>query len=73
MNERINNLFERINGFLVRWPGALPVVGLALILFNFALQIFPGPGFWIVDANLFLHLGLLFSVVGLLLVNVYRS
>jgi hypothetical protein len=73
MNERINNLFERINDFLVRWPGALPLAGLALILVNFALQLFPGPGFWIVDVNLLLHLGLLISIIGLLLVNVYRS
>ncbi len=73
MNDRMNSLLERINDFLARWPGALPLAGLALILINFALQLFPGPGYWIVDVNLFLHLGLLISIIGLLLINVYRS
>lgn len=72
MDERINELVERINGFLVRKPGALPLVGLGLIIVNFVLQLFPGPEAWIARSNLFLHLGLILSLVGLLLVNVYR-
>lgn len=72
MDERINELVERINGFLVRKPGALPLVGLGLIVVNFVLQLFPGPEAWIARSNLFLHIGLILSLVGLLLVNVYR-
>lgn len=72
MDERINEVVERINGFLMRKPGALPLAGVGLIVVNFVLQLFPGPEAWIVRSNLFLHLGLVLSVVGLLLVNVYR-
>lgn len=72
MNEWINELVERINGFLVRKPGALPLAGVGLIVVNFVLQVFPGPEAWIARSNLFLHLGLIMSLVGLLLVNVYR-
>ena len=41
MDERINALFERINRFLAKWPGALPLVGVGFILLNLLLQIFP--------------------------------
>lgn len=72
MNERINNLVERINEFLVRKPGVLPLVGILLIFVNFVLQLFPGPEAWIARSNLLLHIGLVISVIGLMLVNVYR-
>lgn len=72
MDERINELVERINGFLMRKPGALPLVGVGLIVVNFVLQLFPGSEAWIARSNLFLHLGLILSLIGLLLVNVYR-
>jgi len=73
MDKRINDFLERVNDFLVKWPSAVPLLGLVLILLNFLLQLFPGPGVWIVDVNLFLHLGLIVAVIGLLLVNVYRG
>ena len=72
MNERINHIIEQINDFMVDRPGITPMVGLLLILLNFLLQIYPGPDAWIAASNLFLHLGLILSVVGLLLINVYR-
>lgn len=72
MDERINSLIERINDFMVERPGITPMVGLLLIMLNFLLQIYPGPEAWIAASNLFLHLGLILSVVGLLLINVYR-
>ena len=73
MDERINRLLEWFNDFLARWPGALPLLGLTLIILNLVLQLFPGGGHWLVDVNFFLHLGLVLSLLGLLLVNVYRS
>ena len=72
MDAWINELVERINSFFMRKPGVLPVVGLGLIVLNFLVQLYPGQGAWIVHSNLFLHLGLIISLVGLLLVNVYR-
>ncbi len=72
MDAWINELVERINSFFMRKPGVLPVVGLGLIVLNFLVQLYPGQGAWIAHSNLFLHLGLIISLVGLLLVNVYR-
>ncbi len=72
MEQRINELVERINAFMMQRPGVLPLVGLGLIVINLLLQLYPGPDSWIAASNLFLHLGLIISVIGLLLVNVYR-
>lgn len=72
MDEQINELVERINRFLVRQPGTLPLAGLLLIVANLLLQFWPGPDSWIAASNLLLHLGLIISIAGLLLVNVYR-
>ena len=72
MDEQINDLIEGINDFMVERPGITPIVGVILIVLNFFLQIYPGPESWIAASNLFLHLGLILSVVGLLLINVYR-
>ena len=72
MDQQINELVERVNNFMVRRPGILPLVGVLFILFNFLLHLYPGPDAWIAESNLLLHIGLLLSIVGLLLVNVYR-
>jgi hypothetical protein len=72
MDEWINDMVERINEALERRPGMLPLLGVGFIVVNFLLQIFPGSGVWLVDSNLLLHLGLIVSIVGLLLIAVYR-
>lgn len=66
----MNELIEKLNNFFGERPGLLPLVGVALILVNLLLQIFPGPGSgWFVDSNLLLHLGIIFGLVGMLLVR----
>lgn len=66
----MNELIEKLNNFFGERPGLLPLVGVALILVNLLLQIFPGPGSgWFVDSNLLLHLGVVFGLVGMLLVR----
>ena len=69
LDDSINRLVDQVADFLAKWPGLLPVVGLVLIVINFVLQIFPGPGYWFVDANLFLHLGLVITILGLLMIR----
>lgn len=67
-NKFMNKLLDTLSNFLARYPGVLPMVGVLLILLNLILQIFPGPGSgWFVDSNLFLHVGLLVAVIGLML------
>jgi hypothetical protein len=69
MDDFMNNLLDRASDSLARRPGLLPLLGIGLILLNFLLQIFPGSGIWLVDSNLFLHLGLVLGILGLLLVR----
>lgn len=63
----MNKLLDRLSHFLGKYPGLLPIIGLGLILLNLLLQVFPGN--WIVESNLFLHIGLLISLVGVLLIR----
>lgn len=72
MGRWINELLERLNASLAKRPGLLPLAGLLLIVLNFALQFVLGPEAWLAATNLLLHLGLIVSIVGILLLNVYR-
>ncbi len=70
LNTRMNRLIDRMGDFLASYPGALPLLGLLSIIANFILQIVPGPNAgWVVASNLFLHLGLIITIIGLLLVR----
>ena len=67
----MNQFLDWLGDFLEKRRGLLPLIGLGLIILNLILQIVPGPGgVWIVDSNLFLHLGLVVSLIGILLVRV---
>ncbi|MBK8901370.1 MAG: hypothetical protein IPM53_09320 [Anaerolineaceae bacterium] len=63
----MNDFLDKVSDFLSKYPGLLPLVGLGLIILNLILQIFPGS--WFVDRHILLHLGLIVSLVGLLLVR----
>lgn len=63
----MNEFIDRLGDFFSKYPGLLPLVGLVLIIINLVLQFFPGS--WIVDSNLLLHLGLILSLIGLLLLR----
>lgn len=65
-------LVKRVSDFLARKPGLLVVIGLGLILLNFVLQLLPAwPVIgWLAEVNLFLHIGLIASLFGLLVVRV---
>jgi hypothetical protein len=69
MDNFMNKFVDRAAEFLAKRPGLLPLIGLGLILLNFILQVFPGSGYWIVDTDLFLHLGLVITIFGLLLIR----
>ena len=67
----MNQFLDWLGDFLEKRRGLLPLIGLGLIILNLILQIVPGPGGgWIVDSNLLLHLGLVVSLIGILLVRV---
>lgn len=68
MDKFILNILDKSADFMAERPGFLPILGIVFILINFLLQIFPGGG-WIVDSNLFLHLGLVIGIIGLLIIR----
>ncbi|MCB8981165.1 MAG: hypothetical protein H6657_27490 [Ardenticatenaceae bacterium] len=63
----MNDFLDKFSDFLSKYPGLLPLVGLGLIILNLILQIFPGS--WFVDRNILLHLGLIISLIGLLMIR----
>lgn len=62
---------KQISDFLARYPGLLTLIGIGLILLNFALQLLPVWSIvgWIAQVDLLLHLGLVISLIGLLLIR----
>ena len=63
----MNTLLDRLSEFMAKYPGLLPLLGIGLIILNWILQLFPGN--WIVDSNLFLHLGLVLSLIGIIMIR----
>ena len=67
----MNRFLDWMGDFFSERGGLLPLLGLGLIVINLILQIVPGPGSgWLVDSNLFLHVGLIISLLGILLIRV---
>lgn len=62
----ISKLLDRISEYLAHRKGLLPIIGMALIIINLILQ-FIFPGSLLITSNLFLHLGLLVAIFGLML------
>lgn len=65
----MNQFFDYASEFFSKRPGLLPIVGVLLVILNFILNIFPGEDAWIVSSNLFLHLGVIISIIGILLIR----
>lgn len=66
MIQWFSKFLDQASEFLAPRKGFLPLIGIALILLNFLLvSIFPD-GF-IIETNLFLHLGLIVALIGQML------
>ena len=65
MIEKISTLVDRASEFFAHRKGLLPLIGLVLVLVNFALQLFTEG--WLSQTNCFLHLGLVLAIVGFML------
>ena len=66
MIQRFNRALDTLSEFLAHRKGLLPILGILLILCNAILQFFPGLG-WLVQSNLFLHIGVIIAILGILL------
>jgi hypothetical protein len=61
----MNKMLDKFSEYLAPRKGLLPLIGIFLIVVNFVLQFFPVG--WLKDSNLFLHLGMVIAIFGLML------
>jgi hypothetical protein len=64
--ERFSQLLDHLSEYLAHRKGLLPLSGLLLVVINLVLQFFPGLG-WLATSNLFLHLGVILAIIGMML------
>lgn len=62
----MSKFLDRASEFLAHRKGLLPIIGLILILLNLLLQ-FIVPGSFLAVTDLFLHIGLVVAIFGLML------
>lgn len=62
----ISRMLDSLSNYLAHRKGLLPIIGLILIFLNLLLQFFI-PGSFLAATNLFLHLGLIVAIFGLML------
>ncbi|MBN1180621.1 MAG: hypothetical protein JXD18_15535 [Anaerolineae bacterium] len=62
---------QRIINFLARYRGLPVLIGLGMIVLNFVLRLLPAWPVvgWLAGVDLFLHLGLVVSLIGVLLIR----
>jgi hypothetical protein len=63
--QRFNNFLDRFSNYFAHRKGLLPLIGLVLILLNFCITFFAHG--WLVQSNLFLHLGLVIAILGFMI------
>ncbi len=63
----MSRLIDRLSEFLAHRKGLLPLLGLLLVVVNLILQFVLPSGDFFVTSNLFLHLGVIIAIFGLLL------
>ena len=65
MLQKISLLLDRFSEFYAHRKGLLPMFGLLFIIANFILRLVPPT--WFSQTDFFLHLGLLFAILGFML------
>ena len=65
MLQKFSTFLDRASEFIAARKGLLPLVGIALVLLNLLLQVVPLG--WLTTSNLFLHLGIIVALLGILL------
>jgi hypothetical protein len=62
----MSKLLDTLSEYFAHRKGLLPIIGIAFILCNLLLQ-FVVPGSLLASTNLFLHIGLVIAIFGLML------
>lgn len=66
MKKSLSLFLDRLSNFLAPRKGLIPLIGMTLIIINLLFQ-FIMPSSWLANTNLFLHIGLLTAIFGLML------
>ena len=68
----VGEWFKRISEFLARMPGVPVLVAVGLVVLNFLFQLMPDwPVIgWLAHTHLFLHVGVILGLLGILLGDV---
>ncbi len=66
MLDKFNVFLDTVSEFLAHRKGLLPLVGMALVLLNLLVRIAAG-GSWLAATDLFLHLGIITAILGIML------
>ncbi|PKN91348.1 MAG: hypothetical protein CVU44_19735 [Chloroflexi bacterium HGW-Chloroflexi-6] len=67
MTQWLSKLLDRASEYFAHRKGLLPLVGILLVFINLVLAIFLPAGSMLVTSNLFLHLGIIVALFGLML------
>ncbi len=62
----MSKLLDQMSEYFAHRKGLLPIIGLSLIFLNLLIQ-FIVPGTFLATTNLFLHIGLIVAIFGLML------
>jgi hypothetical protein len=62
----LSRLVDNASDFFAHHKGLLPLLGMLLVVINYFLPFLFGLN-WVTDSNLFLHLGILIAIFGLML------
>ena len=65
MGQKLNQFLDFLSESLAQRKGLLLIVAILLVITNYILQFVPGAG-WIAQTGLFLHLGILLGLVGVM-------
>ena len=63
----ISRLLDWLSNFLAHRKGLLPLFGIGLVIFNYILYFFFPFGHWLTATNLFLHVGVIVAIFGVML------
>jgi hypothetical protein len=65
MLNAISKLLDWLSEYLALRKGLLPLIGILLIVVNFVFRLVPAG--WVTTTDLFLHLGIIIALLGILL------
>jgi len=63
----ISKLLDWFSEFLAHRKGLLPLIGIVLVVLNFILQFFFPLDHWLTGSDMFLHLGVVIAIFGMML------